>query len=163
MRSPGHGALPRRARPSRRSEVRKGQEHCSPRGVLIGPYQSWSRNDREADHGEESEEGEVEDQIQESEKGRPGPQEEKGSGEKSRGEEGARQEGEAGPQACAKARSGAGPCAEPGPLLHGDPAHQRRRRRLQRRVTIALRARNARGPSPPGTGGKGPRFFDNEP
>src|SRR5262249_34081379 len=84
---------------------RKGQERCSPRSVLVRPHRNSSRNDREADHGEESEEVEGEER-QEGEEGRSGPQEEKGSSKES-GEEGAGQEGEAAQAAGTKARSGA--------------------------------------------------------
>jgi hypothetical protein len=66
---------------------------------VVNPYRDLSRNDREVDHGEEGEEGKVEDEEdQASEKSRAGAQEEARSRE-----EVGREEGQAeGTQSCTK-------------------------------------------------------------
>src|SRR5262249_25372588 len=74
------------------------------------------------DHGEESEEGEVEDQeIQE--EGRSGPQEKKGSGEEEREEKGRQEEG--GPEESGAAEADARR-SEPAALSTTAPVHGRR-------------------------------------
>jgi len=80
---------------------------------VVNPYRDLSRNDREVDHGEEGEEGKVEDEEdQASEESRAGAQEEARGCEEERGAQAGCQEGEEGQQAGSQGGSEKGCRAE---------------------------------------------------
>src|SRR5262249_38030920 len=122
---------------------RSGSARCAGNVTVAKPQRSGG------DHGEESEESEVEDEETEvGEKSRAGPQE-----KERRGEEERRDTGEAeGQRACeagrATARSGAGPGAvlPPSAALAADGRHVRRRQRRFGRWDLVTSPATKRGP-----------------
>src|SRR5262249_40353812 len=111
---------------------RSGSARCAGNVTVAKPQRSGG------DHGEESEESEVEDEETEvGEKSRAGPQEKARRGEEERREKG-KAEGQGRCEAGAKARSRPKPGAvlHPSAVLAADGRHVRRRQRFGRRALL---------------------------